>query len=234
MEIEEVDSIEYFLKTITSGFSLNCCSYRGVSDSEYELIPNIARVTTLPDMSLSDYEHELLNRFESEGYPYLKKPVNYWQVLIMAQEHGVPTRLLDWTTNPLVGLFFATVNNPEKDGAVYQIQKDIYQKEMELEEKLPHPPYNINEFIYLKPRHYTKRIENQDGVFTLKPDPLSPVNDEDVDRMRKIIIPKEMKPRTLSILQVCGCNWHKLFGNLDYLSKHIIWKLQRKYFKIPE
>ena len=58
---------------------------------------------------------------------YLKQDKsNDYELLSIAQHTGLPTRLLDWTHNPMVALFFSCIENLEKDGAVFIFPPENY------------------------------------------------------------------------------------------------------------
>lgn len=72
--------------------------YRGQSDSKWELSPSLFRE------GLLDSENVLLTsirRYRPDDFTGSRL-----QQLALLQHYGMPTRLLDVTTNPLVGLFF--------------------------------------------------------------------------------------------------------------------------------
>ena len=112
--------------------------YRGHADSSWKLTPSIARVfdgvTTLSvgqDLSLKNLEHAIISRFKRLAVPYLKtipsKPIDW---LVIGQHYGLPTRLLDWTENPLVALFFAIVEERECESVVWIIRPSHYGNEL--------------------------------------------------------------------------------------------------------
>ena len=83
--------------------------FRGVGRSSYRLQPSLYRhpaKTSVAD--LVELEGDLLARFRHRSIPYLERPfATDWELLFLMQHYGVPTRLLDWSENPFIALYFA-------------------------------------------------------------------------------------------------------------------------------
>jgi hypothetical protein len=83
--------------------------YRGCGSANYSLLPTLYRHLRLktPD-ELADLERRLMTRFRQRSIPYHTRSLaDDWDTLFFMQHYGVPTRLLDWTENPLIALHFA-------------------------------------------------------------------------------------------------------------------------------
>src|SRR5690606_37159928 len=88
--------------------------FRGQARADWSLVPAIGRMHNVA----AEYggwhvlEQLFIERFQKYSRPFMtKEPDNKLEWLVVAQHYGLPTRLLDWTTNPLKALFF-TVENP--------------------------------------------------------------------------------------------------------------------------
>jgi len=100
--------------------------YRGASHASAPLLTSLDRLGGVdPPHSKVDLEEHILRNFIRYSRPHLDdaRPHNDWELLIAAQHHGVPTRLLDWTYSPLVAAFFATrlLVEQDDDRAVWRL-----------------------------------------------------------------------------------------------------------------
>lgn len=102
--------------------------FRGTGNAEYKLAPSIHRHQLITDCSsLFSIENKLITRFKERSVPYLTHRLDdEWELLFLMQHYGMPTRLLDWTENPLIALFFAlssarknNLGNYDNDAAVW-------------------------------------------------------------------------------------------------------------------
>jgi len=98
---ETLDEVFGWVNAYTKDFF-----FRGVSRAERELVPRVGRhpEKCTPEL-VADAEIELIKKFKRRSRPFLPEAVTEWELLAIMQHHGVPTRLLDWTRNPLVAFF---------------------------------------------------------------------------------------------------------------------------------
>ena len=195
--------------------------YRGMTSADYPLIPKIGRVIP-PDAvgSREKNEQEILRLFKQRAFQYLDfTPASDWDWLALGQQYGLPTRLLDWTENPLVAAFFAVNEESPADGVIY-----AYSSESDIPVDRYPDPFKYKEVGKFIPRHITPRITTQGGLFTIHPDPYTPFES---DEMTKIIIPSRMQSDLRRMLNRYGVNRFSLFPGLDGLAAYIEW-LQSK------
>ncbi len=106
----EVTRIKGYIQAIQK-FSGNNIFYRGHSNKEYELKPGIYRGDIIKN-------EDKIYRETIAKVPYDFKDKNTIESLALMQHYGIPTRILDLTTNALVALYFACIGNEDKDGEV--------------------------------------------------------------------------------------------------------------------
>lgn len=195
--------------------------YRGMKSVEYPLIPKIGRVVPPESAgSRQQNEHEILRLFKERAFQYLDfTPASDWDWLALGQQYGLPTRLLDWTDNPLVACYFAVDQDHGKDSVIYAYRNESY-----IEVDRNPDPFQYGEVGKFIPRHLTQRITTQGGLFTVHPNPYEPFESEDMDR---IVIPQGIRRELKETLNKYGVNRFSLFPGLDGLASHIEW-LQSK------
>lgn len=80
--------------------------YRGMPDASYKMATSLKRNCKHLQKSLEPAILENFAKYAEIGEPTISESV--WRQMILGQHYGLPTRLLDWTHSPLVGLHFAT------------------------------------------------------------------------------------------------------------------------------
>jgi hypothetical protein len=199
--------------------------FRGVTDASYELIPKIGRADARQHGGYEkQIEAAMFDRFKSMAVQYVTvQPTNDLDWLVLAQHHGVPTRLLDWTTNPLVALYFAVENSVREtarktDAAVYVMRQHDHVVHHGFD------PLEVNDVLLVVPKTISPRVFAQSALLTLHPEPATAYVPSD---LLKVIIRQEAQENIHFMLHYCGVHRASLFPGLDGLSDELTYWLRK-------
>lgn len=172
--------------------------FRGMSNSEWPPIPSLARYTGRDEF----IEHDMVNEFLTLRPDAFQGLQSNFEILAKMQHYGLPTRLLDFTLNPLVALYFACSECPKSDARVlcsstyltdnqsdivesicgkYKILDSVNLKVEDITTPVNLSPYEYISRLYLrwdsrllfaKPLYWNQRIVNQSAVFLIFPSTL--------------------------------------------------------------
>lgn len=188
---EYIDVVSRLAAQIRKDAWIRQLVYRGHSDasSKYQLIPSIAR----KENYFEGLENSMVSEMQTLRPEEFSGISSDFDLLSKMQHFGIPTRLLDFTYNPLIALYFACCNEKKTDGRVICSLDTSSESSMEIIEKIcgtyRYPDLNeisldrllgnvsllmkyaLHTFepLMAKPKYLNDRIKHQAAVFMVFP-----------------------------------------------------------------
>jgi hypothetical protein len=222
---QRILSFQSFTKFLSQDNTQDIVLFRG-QRADWPLVPKLARMDAA--RPVLDAEREMLKAFKQQSLPFLSAtPATEWDWLALAQHHGLATRLLDWTLNPLVALWFSVRKPAEsgRDGVVWIFRPTEEDFANETED-----PFSGDRTKAFRPNHVTNRIRVQSGYFTVHKFVSSAgefVRFNSIGRYKpqltKLVMPAKAFPEMRYRLDQFGVNQAVLFPDLDGLCAHAQW-----------
>ncbi|HWI63464.1 MAG TPA: FRG domain-containing protein [Symbiobacteriaceae bacterium] len=218
--------------------------YRGLSDVAWDLRPSLSR----PQRNYINVENAMLRAFKKYARQDAVLDDSLWNLLAVAQHHGLPTRLLDWTYSPLVALHFVTAREEtfNVDGVVWCVDvantneylppplRGLLRKEGSMvftAEMLSRAASTLEEFealstdefvAFFEPPSLDARMVNQYALLSLMSSATGCLDSWLAERPElfiKVIVPSALKREVRDRLDQANITERVLFPGLDGLSR---------------
>ena len=202
--------------------------FHGLADSTWHLLCAAGRT----GRQGGKFEPKMLAEFKRRATAHLAQPpTSDFEWLALAQHHGLPTRLLDWSSNPYVGLYFAVFKHFDRDGRFVALYAPTKISDQTLDTVSPFAyKRRLGKYI---PTTMTPRISAQEGCFTIHRDIGKPLSQSYLNRYRRgwcihsVKLSAACKEPIIYSLFRSGIHQESLFPGVDGLAAHLNWKYTR-------
>jgi hypothetical protein len=135
--------------------------FRGQAE-RWPLTPKLFRAhETMSVKEIEELEKKLMKAFQEEALYLLPSvPTSPADLTSLAQHHGLPTRLMDWSSNPLMALFFTVENRSPKEPTVWIY--DVTEKQLR-DGRYTESPSDVELTTIVQPIRHSSRITAQSG-----------------------------------------------------------------------
>jgi hypothetical protein len=247
----EIESLSDYIDQISTYTNNNGTRFlfRGQSE-DWPMIPKIARYP-LSRYNIEKIERNIYSQFllRSNQFISLNNSISL-DLLSIGQHYGLPTRLLDWSSNPLIALYFAVSEKMKKMFGVPPIElfrqvndycvvyildsrsKEFIDKNSDF--------LKFKEIVFFQPMTFDNRFFNQSSWFSIHPfnkkkEEYLAINSE-MENLTRIKIPLTICDEIIEGLRLIGINNTFIYPNLESICKDIISEnidesLEQQYLK---
>jgi hypothetical protein len=219
--------------------------FRGQSNSTWELDPAVYRSTfpaTTEEKRLW-IERHLTQDFRIESAGLLTGNLEDTEIYFLQQHYRMPTRLLDWSTNPLAALLFAVRESPSSDGALFLLdayqfaptqgatddfegvatsRSGIFQRALKAIFDWHKPEGCFPTFVLpIRPNYMDRRVYLQRGCFTFHVPGRKSITKSENSSLHAYLIPKDSKGAIEKELFLLGIDAFAVYGDLESLAARL-------------